>query len=136
MFEFIKVELRKVAPWWGGFVVVLLCYLVTRGDTLVSRDQSIYAVGAFLGVMVAWLAFADPGGTRSFMFSRPWLRHRLFLTRWALGLTLLAATLALVFVTIAAGGREWWQTRSHIQTSVFYPLIRWRELEVLCGNAG
>ncbi|UCG49768.1 MAG: hypothetical protein JSU94_08290, partial [Phycisphaerales bacterium] len=105
----------------------LMAYLLLRRRPLDSTDIVVVAAALIQGWHLAWAIFRDSGSTKSFIFSRPFSRARLFRSRWSLGIALQAITLAAVFALVAIGAR----TYVHRTTLPFYPMVQWYELSVL-----
>lgn len=128
MIEMLKAELRKVWMYYAIFLIVIVGYVLLLGRPLSRIDYIVAIIAIGQGWVLAWRIFSDPGATRSFLFSRPLSRRRLFFTRWALGLTLQALTIVVLFAVIAFGLRSWLQVKGY---SLYHPMVRWFELEVL-----
>jgi len=126
--EMLKAELRKVWPYYAPFLVVMVGYILLRGQPLSKTDSIAALISIGQGGVLAWRIFSDPGATRSYIFSRPLSRRRIFFTRWALGLTLQALTIVVLFAVIASGARSWLQVKIG---SVYHPMAWWFELQVL-----
>ena len=78
---------------------------------------------------MAGRVFQDAPGTAAFVFSLSLSRDRLFWYRWGLGLGMIVAADAAIGAVLASGLRQAVQTG--IYDSVWYPMVRWRELGIL-----
>jgi hypothetical protein len=123
-----RYELRKVSAFYIPALTVLIGYVLLRGRPLTGDDPMVIAIAIGHGWLLAWRIFSDPGNTRPFIFSRPLSRRRLFLIRWISGIILQALSLCAVFALIALGLRSWLQIELG---SLYHPMVRWFELEVL-----
>lgn len=128
----LKVELRKVWAVYTPLLILVLVYMVLAPGPLKRRDTYIALLAVGQGCLLAWLIFRDPGSTAEFLFSRPLLRKRLFLTRWGLGMGLQLLTILAVTFVLSAGLRSGFQERIG---SPYYPMVRWLELDVLWSLA-
>ena len=126
--EILKLDVRKVLPYYAPFLLLTVGYVLFRKTPLESEDGKVFLIAGLQGMVVAWMLFNDPAGTGAFVFSRPLSRARLFLTRWACGISLQLLTVVTVFVTIAIGLRSGVQV---LMNSPYHPLVKWYELSVL-----
>ena len=126
--EILKIDVRKVFPYYAPFLLLSVGYVLFRKTPLGSDDWQVKLVACLQGMVIAWALFNDSAGTGAFIFSRPLSRVRLFLTRWAIGISLQLLTIVTVFVTIAIGLRSGVQV---LMNSPYQPLVKWYELSVL-----
>jgi hypothetical protein len=124
-----RIELRKTVPYYLSMPTVAVLYVLMRQAPLGCDDQWPFSVAIFMGMWLAQRIFRDASGTEAFVFSLPLSRTRLFWYRWTLGVGMVALTGAAVGVVIATGLRETVQTG--LYDSVWYPMVRWRELGIL-----
>jgi len=129
---FYKLEIRKVSSFYFPILAVITGYLLLKTGPP-GRFDVLSLMGAAQGWILAARIFSDPGGTQSFVFSRPLSHERLFLYRWGFGLILQAFTLIVVFGVIALGARQ------AVQVSMFrlpwYPMVKFYELRTLWSLA-
>ncbi len=126
--QLMRVELRKVWAWYLGLLLVTLYYAILKPYPFAHNDIGLSVLAAAQGAIVAWRIFYDPMGTQSFLWSRPLTRTQLFLNRWALGLMLQGATLAILAAIIAGGARSQFHLALSEDTTAFYPASRWFDL--------
>lgn len=126
--EILKLDVRKVLPYYAPFLLVTVGYVLYRKTPLGSDDWIVNSIACLQGMVVAWMLFNDAAGTEVFVFSRPFTRARLFLARWMFGISLQLLTVVTVFVTIAIGLRSGVQV---LMNSPYQPLVKWYELSVL-----
>ena len=92
-------------------------------------DSLLCALSVALGFFLAKKPFADDGGTRAFMFSRSFSPQRLFLIRWALGVSVILAVTLVIAAILALGIREAFQKA--VFHNGWYPMVRPVEMQVL-----
>lgn len=126
--EVLKIEGRKVLPFYALFLLLTVGYNLFEKTPLGSDDWKVNLIACLQGMVIAWVLFNDAAGTGAFVFSRPLSRARLFLTRWAIGISLQLLTVVVVFVAIAIGIRSGIQM---LMNSPYQPLVKWYELSVL-----
>ena len=126
--EIIKVDARRVLPYYIPFLLFTVGYVLFRKTPLGAGDSILNLIPCIQGMFTAWWIFQDPGETEAFVFSRPLSRKRLFLTRWGFGIFLQILTVFAVFVTITSGLRSEIQ---ELMDSPYYPIVKWYELSVL-----
>ena len=126
--EILKIDVRKVFPYYAPFLLLSIGYVLFRKTPLGSDDWQVNFVACLQGMVIAWVLFNDGEGTGAFVFSRPLSRVQLFLTRWAFGISLQLLTVVTVFVAIAIGLRSGVQM---LMNSPYQPLVKWYELSVL-----
>lgn len=126
--EILKIDVRKVLPYYAPFLLLTVGYVLFQRAPLSSEDGKVYLIACLQGIVIAWAIFNDAGGTGAFIFSRPLSRRRLFLTRWAFGISLQLLTVIAVFAMIAGGLRSGIQM---LMNSPYQPLVKWYELSVL-----
>ena len=126
--EILKIDVRKVLPYYAPFLLVTVGYVLFRKTPLGSDDWVVNSIACLQGMVVAWALFNDDAGTGTFVFSRPLSRARLFLTRWVFGISIQVLTIVVVFVAIAVGLRSGIQM---LMNSPYQPLVKWYELSVL-----
>ena len=126
--EILKIDVRKVLPYYAPFLLLTVGYVLFQRAPLSSEDGKVYLIACLQGIVIAWAIFNDAGGTGAFIFSRPLSRRRLFLTRWAFGISLQLLMVVAVFATIAVGLRSGVQM---LMNSPYQPLVKWYELSVL-----
>ena len=126
--EILKIDVRKVLPYYAPFLLLTVGYVLFQRAPLSSEDGKVYLIACLQGIVIAWAIFNDAGGTGAFIFSRPLSRRRLFLTRWGFGISLQLLTVIAVFATIAVGLRSGVQM---LMNSPYQPLVKWYELSVL-----
>ena len=126
--EMLKVELRKVWVYYTPFLILMVGYILLNERPLANNDSRVAAIAIVQGWVMAWRIFSDPEGTQPFIFSRSLSRRRLFITRWALGISLQLLTVVVVFLVIACGARSWLQIQ---MDSPYQPMVKWFELSVL-----
>ena len=126
--EILKIDVRKVFPYYAPFLLLSVAYVLIRKTPLGSDDWQVKLIACLQGMVIAWVLFNDSAGTGAFIFSRPLSRRRLFLTRWGFGISLQLLTVVTVFVTIAIGLRSGVQM---LMNSPYQPLVKWYELSVL-----
>ena len=130
--EILKIDVRKVLPYYAPFLLLTVGYVLFRKTPLGSDDEVVNLIAHLQGMVTAWVLFNDTAGTSVFILSRPLSRVRLFLTHWGFGISLQVLTIVAVFVTIAIG------LRSDIQIlmqSPYQPMVKWYELSVLSSMA-
>ena len=130
--EILKIDVRKVLPYYSPFLLLALGYVLFQKTPLGSDDGKVHLIACLQGMVVAWMLFNDATGTGAFIFSRPLSRKRLFLTRWAFGISLQLLTGVAVFVIIASGLRSGIQM---LMNSPYQPLVKWYGLSVLSSIA-
>ena len=126
--EILKIDVRKVCPYYAPFLLLTVGYVLFQKTPLSSDDWGVNLIACLQGMVIAWWLFNDSGGTAAFIFSRPLSRKRLFLTRWSFGISLQLLTIMAVFATIAT------RLRSDIQmlmNSPYQPMVKWFELSVI-----
>ena len=126
--EMLKIDVRKVCPYYAPFLLLTVGYVLFQNTPLSSDDWRVNLVACLQGMVIAWRLFNDSGGTGAFIFSRPLSRKRLFLTRWLTGLSFQLLTFMAVFATIATGLRSGLQL---LMLSPYQPMVKWYELSVL-----
>ncbi len=126
--EILKIDVRKVLPYYAPFLLLTVGYVLFRKTPLGSEDWKVNLIACLQGMVVAWALFNDAAGTGAFIFSRPLSRKRLFLIRWGFGISLQLLTIVAVFVTIAIGLRSGIQM---LMNSPYQPMVKWYELSVL-----
>ena len=126
--EILKIDVRKVLPYYAPFLLLTVGYVLFRKTPLGSDDWKVNLIACLQGMVVAWALFNDAEGTEAFIFSRPLSRSRLFLIRWGFGISLQLLTIVAVFVTIAIGLRSGIQM---LMNSPYQPMVKWYELSVL-----
>ena len=124
----LEIELRKVWVYYAPFLILTVGYILLNEGPLAKNDSRVVVIAIAQGWVVAWRLFNDPGGTQSFIFSRPLSRRRLFMVRWGVGISLQLLTVAIVFLVIASGARSWLQIQAG---SPYQPMVKWFELSVL-----
>lgn len=130
--EILKIDVRKVLPFYAPFLLVTVGYVLYRKTPLGSDDWVVNWIACLQGMIVAWMLFNDAAGTETFIFSRPLSRARLFLARWGFGISLQVLTIVVVFVAIAIGLRSGIQM---LMNSPYQPLVKWYELSILGSMA-
>ena len=126
--EMLKIDVRKVCPYYAPFLLLVVGYVLFRKTPLASGDWRANLIACLQGTVIAWRLFNDSGGTGAFIFSRPLSRKRLFLTRWLFGISLQLLTIIAVFSLIATGLRSGIQM---LMQSPYQPMVKWYELSVL-----
>ncbi len=123
----LKHDIRKTLPYYPGIMGALVALLLITNDVLDATNIFAVVLGVVQGWMLAYCIFRDPGHTDAFLFSRPFARKHIFWNRWALGMSLQAMTLLVVYVLLATGVRM----RLHEGHMPQYPMIQPFELAVL-----
>ena len=126
--EMLKIDARKVCPYYAPVLLLTVGYVLFRKTPLSSDDWRVNLIACLHGMVIAWRLFNDSRGTGAFIFSRPLSRKRLFLTRWLFGVSLQLLTITAVFATIATGLRSELQL---LMLSPYQPIVKWYELSVL-----
>ncbi len=126
--EILKIDGRKVCPYYAPFLLLTVGYVLFQKTPLSSGDWRVNLIACLQGSVIAWRLFSDSGGVGAFIFSRPLSRKRLFLTRWSFGISLQLLTIMAVFATIATGLRSGVQV---LMNSPYQPMVKWYELSVL-----
>ena len=126
--EILKIDVRKVLPYYVPFLLLTVGYVLFQKTPLGNDDWKVNSIACLQGMVIAWVLFNDATGIGAFVFSRALTRARLFLTRWALGISLQLLTIAVVCVAIAIGLRSGIQV---LMNSPYQPLVKWYELSVL-----
>lgn len=110
-------------------LVILFGYVLFRQDPLRYYESPVALMSCLLGFFLAWRSFGDYGNVRAFLFSRPWSPSRLFLVRWACGLSVIGLTGLAIALILVLGIRQ------VIQQICFengwYPMVRFSEPAVL-----
>jgi len=92
-------------------------------------DSLLCVLSVALGYVLAKKPFADDGGTRAFMFSRSFSPQRLFLVRWAFGVSIIIGVTLAIALIFALGIREAFQ-KSLFQNG-WFPMVRYMEMQAL-----
>jgi hypothetical protein len=123
----IKLDLKKALATYLVLLLVQIVFILSTRDILDSSNVTVVVLALAQGWMLAWRIFRDAPHTRSFLFSRPWSRTRIFWNRWILAVTLQSITVLLIYVILAAG------TRTLIyQTQLpYFPMVERFELSIL-----
>ena len=123
----IKLDLKKTLPTYLLLLLVQIVFILSTRDVLDSSNVFVSVLALAQGWMLALRIFRDVPHTRSFLFSRPWSRTRIFWNRWTLGLTLQTITVLLIYVILTSG------TRTLIfQTQLpYFPMVERFELSIL-----
>lgn len=130
--EIVKVDARRVLPYYIPFLLFTVGYVLFRKTPLVTGDAILNLIPCLKGMVIAWVLFTCSSSTDAFVFSRPLSRKRLFLTRWFFGISLQLLTIPAVFLIITS------RLRSGIQIlmdSPYHPTVKWFELSVLVPMA-
>ena len=130
--EILKIDVRKVLPYYAPFLLLTAGYVLFQETPLASDDWKVNLIACLQGMVIAWTLFKDAAGTETFIFSRPLSRVRLFLIRWAFGISIQLLTVVAVFVAIASGLRSAIQI---LMQSPYQPMVKWYELSVLVSIA-
>lgn len=126
--ELLKMDARKVLPYYAPVLLLTDGYVLFQETPLAGADWKLNLIACLQGTVIAWVLFNDAAGVGAFVFSRPLSRMRLFLTRWAFGISLQLLTIAVVFLTVAIGLRSGTQM---LMNSPYQPMVKWFELSVL-----
>ena len=127
--ELLKMDARKVLPYYAPVLLLTVGYVLFQETPLASADWKLNVIACLQGMVIAWVLFNDAAGIGAFVFSRPLSRGRLFLTRWAFGISFQLLTIAVVFLTVAIGLRS--GTQQMVMNSPYQPMVKWYELSVL-----
>lgn len=130
--EIVKVDARRVLPYYIPFLLFTVGYVLFRKTPLANGDAILNLIPCLQGMIIAWVLFTDSEGTETFVFSRPLSRKLLFLTRWCFGILLQLMTISAVFVIITSGLRSGVQI---LMDSPYQPMVKWYELSVLGSMA-
>jgi hypothetical protein len=123
-----QLSARRTLTWYLPLFLALCGYTLFVTEPL-GVDLPATLLGALQGWVLAYRLFVDPPRVAPFVFSQPFSRTRLFLSRWTIGLLLQALTLIVVFAIITLGLRQLIQI--YLFRSNWYPMVRWCELSML-----
>ena len=123
----IKLDMKKALPTYLLLLLVQIVFILSTRDILDSRNVTVTVLALAQGWMLALRIFRDAPHTRSFLFSRPWSRSRMFWNRWCLGMILQTVTVLLITVILAAGTRTLLYQR-HLP---YFPMVERFELSIL-----
>ncbi len=126
--EMMKVDLRKVWPYYAPFLLLTVGLVSCQQKPLSTEDWELNCLAFAQGIVVAWRLFHDSGNTEGFIFSRPLSRLRLFVSRWCVGISLHLLTIVAALFTIGSGLRNGIQ---NLTQSPYQPTVKWYELSVL-----
>ncbi len=126
--EILKMDARKVLPYYAPILLLTVGYVLFQETPLASADWKVNMIACLQGMVIAWVLFNDAAGIGAFVFSRPLSRVRMFLTRWAFGISFQLLTIVVVFLTVASGLRGGIQM---LMNSPYQPMVKWYELSVL-----
>ena len=115
------------------FVVPILIamFIVVFGTISPFRffDALLGVLSVTLGYVLAKKPFADDGGTRAFLFSRSFCPKRLFLVRWAFGVSIIIGVTLAIAAILGLGVRETFQ--KSLFHNGWFPMVRYMEMQVL-----
>lgn len=133
----LRYDARRLFPFWILSILGLGCYYLIIAAPLYSSapfNSFPIVLGAILfGLMIGGRLIADTGATHAFVLSRGLTRRQLFLHRLVLGLLVIFATSAMLWLLLASSIRSNLHQWMQFEDAAYYPMLAQFEARAAFG---
>ncbi len=129
---FLLYDLRRSLPVLGfAWAIITGFVLFLSGPLQGGQANTFQLLGMLSGMLLAGRLMSDTGKTQAYVFSRGITRRRVMLLRIVLGLAVIVALGALVWLTIVLGFRERFHSLMRMRDVIFYPMSSQFETSII-----